>query len=428
MKTRNELKKKIKEANEKAGKCLNEAEPYLIGTETAIEVIPRMEEKMLLHAAPFINWENMCKPQKGAAIGAAIFEGWAKTPDDAIKLFENEKVKFEPAHNHQTVAGGGMMISPSMKVFVIENRKHGNKSFGHMKEETFAALRYGLFTEEVIEKLRITRDVVMPILGKGIKQAGGINLTKIINQSLHMGDEGHNRCIAAGLLIYKEIMPQLFRAGVMYKDIEAIVKLFEHDTTWFVYPEMAFCKNILDAAHGIEYSTLVTAMSRNGTYFGIRVSGLGNEWFTAPAPEVKGFFFPGYSQKDANRDMGDSSITETAGLGGVAMAASPALVRFGHAVGMGGTFQDAIEITESAYEITINESDRLQIPTLDFRGTPTGIDVLKVIEKGILPVINTSISHKNWGIGQIGAGRSTPPFECFKKAFKRMIEKWGLGE
>jgi hypothetical protein len=421
-----EVKERIKKANEEAAKRLLEAEPYLIDTATAVEVIPGMKEKMLLHAAPFVDWKHMCGPQKGSAIGAALFEGWAKTPDEAIKLFESGKVEFEPAHNHQSLAGAGMMISPSMKVFVVENRKHGNKVYTHMKEETFLALRYGVFTDDVLQKLRMTRDVTMPTLGKGFKEAGGINLKKIIALSLHMGDEGHNRNIAAGCLLEKELMPHLFKAGADRESIEAIAILFDHDDQWLVYPEMAFCKCILDAAHGIEYSTLVTALARNGTYFGIRVSGLGDEWFSAPAPEVKGFFFPGYTQEDANRDMGDSAIMETGGLGGFAMAASPALAQFGSAVGLGGTFQDAVEITERMYEVTITENDALQIPTLDFRGTPTGIDVLKVLEKGIYPKINTSIAHKNWGIGQIGAGWAIPPAECFKKAFGRMIEKWGL--
>ena len=421
-----ELKDKIKKANEEAAKRLLEAEPYLVDTATAIDVIPDMKEKMLLHAAPFIDWEHMCGPQKGSAIGATLFEGWAKTPEEAIKLLESGKIKFEPAHNHQALAGAGMMISRSMKVFVVENRKHGNKVYTHMKEETFTALRYGVFNDEVIEKLRRVRDVIMPTLGKGFKQARGINLKKIVALSLHMGDEGHNRNIAAGCLLEKELMPHLFKARVDRKSLEAIAILFAHDDQWLVYPEMAFCKCILDAAQGIEYSTLVTAMARNGTYFGIRVSGLGDEWFTAPAPEVKGFFFPGYTQQDANLDMGDSAIMETGGVGGFAMAAAPALARFGSAVGLGGTFQDAIEVTERMREITITENNGLQIPTLDFRGTPTGIDVLKVLEKGIYPTINTSIAHKNWGTGQIGAGWSVAPSECFKKAFERMIEKWGL--
>lgn len=423
-----ELKGRISKANEEAGNRILEAEPYLIDTAAAIEVIPGMKEKMLLHAAPFVDWAHMCGPQKGSAIGAALFEGWATTPDEAIKLFGSGKVEFGPAHNHQSLAGAGMMISPSMKVFVVENRKHGNKVYTHMKEETFLALRYGVFSDDVIKKLHKINDVVMPALGSGFVQAGGINLKKIIALSLHMGDEGHNRNIAAGCLLEKELMPQLFRAGVERQSIEAIAMLFDHDEQWLVYPEMAFSKCILDAAHGIEYSTLVTAMARNGTYFGIRVSGLGDEWSSAPAPEVKGFFFPGYTQADANRDMGDSAIMETAGLGGFAMAASPALARFGSAVGLGGTLQDAIEITERMYEITITENDALQIPTLDFRGTPTGIDVLKVLDKGIYPKINTSIAHKNWGVGQIGAGWATPPSECFKKAFERMVEKWGLSK
>ena len=421
-----DLKEKIKKANEEAAKRLNEAEPYLVDTALARDVIPDLKEKMLLHAAPFVDWEHMCGPQKGSAITACLFEGWAATPEDAIKLLERGQVDFEPAHNHQSLAGAGMMISPSMAVFVVENRKHGNKVYTHMKEETFEAQRYGVFTDNVIQKLHRNTDLIMPTLGRGFREAGGVNLKQIVANSLHMGDEGHNRNIAAGCLLEKELMPRLFKAGVERAAIEAIALLFDHDEQWLVYPEMAFCKCMLDAAHGIEYSTLVTAMGRNGTYFGIRVSGLGNEWFSAPAPEVKGFFFPGYTQADANKDMGDSAIMETGGLGAFAMAASPALSKFGSAVGLGGTFQEAIELTERLYEITITEHSTNQIPALDFRGTPTGIDVLKVLSTGLYPTINTSLAHKDWGVGQIGAGWSVAPSECFTKAFERMAEKWGM--
>ncbi|NQU03001.1 MAG: DUF1116 domain-containing protein [Syntrophaceae bacterium] len=420
------MKEKIRKANEEAVKRLKEAEPYLVDTATAIEVIPGMREKMLLHAAPHIDWEHMCGPQKGSAIGAALFEGWAKTLEEAIKLFEDGTVEFEPAHNHQSLAGAGMMISPSMKVFVVENRKHGNKVYTHHQEDQTVALRYGVFTDKVMENLRRARDVIMPALGKGFRQAGGISLKKMAAMSINMGDEGHNRNNAAGCLLEKELMPHLIDADVDRDSLRAIVQLFDYDERWLVYPEMAFCKCMLDAAHGIEFSTLVTAMGRNGTYFGIRVSGLGEEWFTAPAPEVKGFFLPGYTQADANRDMGDSSIMETGGMGAFAMAAAPALAKFGAVVGLGGTFQDAVEVTERMYEITLAENDGLPIPTIDFRGTPTGIDVLKVLEKGIYPLINTSLSHKDWGVGQIGAGWTSAPAECFTKAFERMVGNWGL--
>lgn len=420
------VKEKISQANAEAAKRMNEAEPYLVDVSRAGDVIPGMKGKMLLHAAPHVDWEHMCGPQKGSAVAATLFEGWAKTPDEAFELLASGEVAFEPAHNHQSLAGAGMMISPSMMVFIVENRKHGNKVYTHMKEETNVAQRYGVFTDNVITKIRRNTDLIMPTLGRGFRAAGGINLKRLVATSLHMGDEGHNRNIACGCLLEKELMPVLFKDGVERDALEAIAQLFDHDDQWLVYPEMAFCKCMLDSAKNIEYSTLVTTMGRNGTYFGIRVSGLGDEWFTAPAPEVKGFFFPGYSQKDANRDMGDSAIMETGGLGAFVMAASPALSRFGSAVGLGGTFQEAVEITEKMYEITITEHSTNQIPTLDFRGAPTGIDVLKVLSTGIYPLINTSLAHKDWGVGQIGAGWSEPPAECFTKAFDRMKEKWGL--
>lgn len=189
---------------------------------------------------------------------------------------------------------------------------------------------------------------------------------------------------------------------------------------------MPACKCTLDAAKGIPYSTIVTTQARNGTEFGIRVSGIdgGNRWFTAPAEIIDGLYFPGYSQEDANPDIGDSVITETCGIGGFAMATAPAIVQF-----VGGTPQDAVNYTTSMYEITTVENNVYTIPFLNFRGTPTGIDIRKVVETGIRPVINTGIAHKDPGVGQVGAGIVHPPMKCYEdalEAFVQMLEEEGL--
>ncbi len=423
-----EMKGKIREANEEAIRKVLEAEIYLVDTKPAHDVIPGLKDYMLLHAAPNISWRDMCDPLKGSAIGACLYEGWAKRPEEAVKLCESGKVVFDSAHHHQAACGAGHMLSPSQMVFVLENRKHGNKVFIHHQEARYVALRYGVYKQEVIDNLRKTTKIIMPAFGAGLREMGGLDLIKFIAESLHMGDEGHNRNTASSGLLERQLMPHFFKAGLDYKTIEIMAGVFEQDGQFTVNLKIAAMKCRLDVAGNIEYSTLVTAMGRNGTTFGIRVSGLGDEWFVAPAPEVKGFFFPGYSRADANLDMGDSVATEVGGIGAFALAAAPALSKFGSVVGLGGTFENALNTSLRAYEITLAEDPRLQIPTLDFRGVPVGIDVLKVLEKNIYPEITTTIAHnKINGAGKIGAGIATAPAECFKKAFARMTEKWALG-
>lgn len=421
------IKEKIKKANRIAVERMLAAQPVWIDVARAGDVIPGMEKNMLLHAGPPQKYENMCGPQRGAAWGALIFEGIAKDAKEADHILASGKIKIEPAHDHDSVSGAGHMISFNQPVIVLENKTNGKIYYTHMKEDTFIALRYGSYGEHTIKRLKWLKEVISPIFSKGLKKVGGINCRDIIAKSLFMGDEGHNRNQAETCLFEQMFMPILLESDLSKNQILEVAKLLQYDENFFLYPVMASCKAMLDAGKDVEYSTIVTVMARNGTEFGIKVSALGDAWFTAPAPMVKGLYFPGYTEKDANPDLGDSCITETAGIGGFAMAASPAIVHFGTATGVGGSVKDAINYTREMYEITETENSIYQIAYLDFRGCPMGIDILKVIDTGILPIINTSISPKEPGRGQIGAGLVRAPMECFKKAFTAFVTKYKLG-
>ncbi len=417
---------KIKQANREAVERMLVAQPVWVDVAKAGDVIPAMTRNMLLHAGPPQNYENMCGPQRGAAWGALIFEGLARDAQEADRLLGSGKISIEPAHDHDSVAGAAQMISFSQAAIVLENRTNGKVYYTHMKEDTFTALRYGSYGDHTIKKLRWLADWIAPVLSKGLRKAGGINCREIIAKSLFMGDEGHNRNQAETCLFEQMFMPFLFESDLSKEQIFEVAKLLKQDENFFLYPVMASCKAILDAGKDVEYSTIATVMARNGTEFGIKVSGLGDRWFNAPAPMVKGLYFPGFSEKDANPDLGDSCITETAGIGGFAMAASPAIVHFGTATGVGGSVSDAINYSKEMYEITDAENPAYQIAYLDFRGCPTGINILKVLDTGIQPIINTSISPKEPGRGQAGAGLVRAPMDCFKKAFRAFAEKYGL--
>jgi len=418
----------IEKANTEATERMMEARPVLVGLGKARDVIPGMRDNLLLHAGPPITWERASGPMQGAITGALIFEGKAKDEAQAQALVESGEIELEPCHHHGAAGPMAGLIAPSMSVYIIENKTHstssgqahGNQAFSGLNEGYGKVLRYGAYSEEVLAKLRWMEDVMGPVLADAIEASGGIDIRALLAESLHMGDEGHNRNKAGSIIYTTKLAPFIVKATDA--DTASEVLRFLGDNALSVLnPVMAACKAMTDAAHGVEGSTIVTAMARNGTDFGIRVSGLGDRWFTAPVAIPKGLYFPGFTAEDSSGDIGDSTITETAGIGGFAMASAPAIVTF-----VSGTPKDAINATMEMYEITFAEHKYFTMPPLDFRGTPTGIDVRKVVEKGITPRVNTGIAHKDAGVGQVGAGLVRPPMEMFEEALVAFAEQYGI--
>mgnify|MGYP001428729969 FL=1 len=413
----------VDKANKEALERVLSARPMLAGMGKAGEVIPKMGERMLLHAGPPIEWERMSGPLKGAIIGAMLYEGWASTPEEAEKMASKGEIEFDPCHHHHAVGPMAGVISPSMPVFIVENKTFNNKAYVTQNEGLGKVLRYGAYSQEVIDRLRWMEKVLYPVLNAGIKRAydsdNAIDLKNLIAQALHMGDELHNRNKAATSLFLRTLFPYLVESSNDNKALAEVVRFLDSNDHFFLNLGMAAAKASVEPAHGIEGSSYVTIMARNGTDFGIKVSGLGDEWFTAPAAVPKVLLFPGFKPEDVNPDIGDSAIMETLGVGAFALAAAPAIVQF-----IGGTPQDAVNYTLEMYEITVSENNMFNIPYLNFRGTPTGIDVLKVAETGISPVLDTGVAHRQPGVGQVGAGIVRTPIEAFVKAAENYVEKY----
>jgi len=407
----------IKKANKQALENLQKAQPTLIGIGVALKDIPNMDKKTILHAGPPITWDNMSGPLKGAVIGGLIYEGLASNEAEARTLAASGEIKFEPCHHHNTVGPMAGVVTSSMPVWIIENKAFGNLAYCTLNEGLGKVLRYGAFSEEVIERLNWIEKTLAPVLTAALKLRGDIDLKSMIAQVVQMGDEGHNRNKAGTSLFIREMAPYIVLVDFSNEEKADVLKFMHSNDHFFLNLTMPACKAAIDPNANIKYSTIVSIMARNGTEFGIKVSGLGDRWFTAPAEIIDGLFFPGYDKEDANPDIGDSVITETTGIGGFAMATAPAIVQF-----VGGTPQDAIQYTTSMYEITEEESNAYKMPTMNFRGTPTGIDIQKVIETQILPIINTGIAHKDPGVGQVGAGIVRPPMKCFEDALEAFVE------
>ena len=411
----------IEKANAEATQRMMEARPVVIGLGKALDVIPGMRENLLLHAGPPITWERASGPMQGAITGALIFEGKAKNMADAQALVESGEIELEPCHHHQSVGPMAGVICPSMSVYILENKTHGNMSYSNLNEGYGKVLRYGAFSQEVLDRLRWMEDVMAPVLNKAIELSGGLDMRVLLAESLHMGDEGHNRNKAGSILFTKNLAPFIVKAADDADVASEIIRTLGDNALSVLNPVMAACKAMVDTAHGIEGSTIVSVMARNGTDFGIRVSGLDDHWFTAPVTVPQGLYFPSFTSEDASGDIGDSTITETAGIGGFAMASAPAIVTF-----VSGTPKDALNATLEMYEICYTEHKYFTIPPLDFRGTPTGIDIRKVVETGITPRINTGIAHKEAGVGQVGAGLVRPQMEMFEQALVAFAERYGF--
>lgn len=404
---------RIEKANARAMERILAAKPALVGMGAALDVVPGMRRDLILHAGPPITWDRMCGPMRGGIMCALMYEGLARTPEEAAKLAASGKIKFEPCHEHDTVGPMAGIVSASMPVFIVSNEESGNRAYATQNEGLGKVLRYGAYGPEVIERLKWMERTLYPTLKAAIESLGRIDLKALTAQALHMGDEVHNRNRAGTSLFYRAIAPAVIKTC---KDPETAAKCLDFingNDHFFLNLSMALSKASLDAGRGVKDSSVVVVMARNGTDFGVQLSGTGGRWFTGPAAVPDALYFPGYTKADANPDIGDSAITETNGLGGFAIAAAPAIVQF-----VGGTAADAMSYTQAMYGITAAENNMYKIPALDFRGTPTGIDVVKVARTGILPFIDTGVAHKDPGVGQVGAGVLSAPPEPFAKAFE----------
>ncbi|MDQ1603583.1 MAG: hypothetical protein QOE01_1428 [Actinomycetota bacterium] len=405
------------EANAAAVSRLLAAGAELVDVRPAADALD-LSAGEFLHAGPPIGWDRASGPLRGALIGAMLFEGLADTPEQAeAALVGGDGITLDPCHHHGTVGPMAGVVSAGMWLFELRDPVHGGTAFCSLNEGLGKVLRYGAYGPEVVDRLHWMADVLGPLLQKAVRAHGPVDVKAIATQMLQMGDEGHNRNRAGTLMFLRELLPDLIDSGEPAAAVAESVRFVGGNDHFFLNLGMPACKLATDAARDVPGSTLVVAMARNGTDFGIQVSGTGDRWFTGPADTPNGLYLGSFGPDDANPDIGDSAITETGGIGGFAMAAAPAIVRF-----VGGAVPDAIEATRSMYEITLAEHPAYQIPVLDFRGTPTGIDATLVVRTGLLPHINTGMAGKVAGTGQVGAGIVNPPAEIFPAALEALAE------
>ena len=418
------LGSKIDQANTLACEKVIAARPMLVDVAPRADgVWPEMKsDRILLHAGAPVAWPDMCGPMHGAMVGAVLYEGWADTPEKAQGMLERSEIRFAQCHDYQAVGPMTGIISASMPIFVVKNATHGNVAYTNLNEGIGKCLRFGANSPDVLARLKWFESVLAPTLKAAtLAEKDGVDLKSIQAQALLMGDEVHSRNAAATALYFMQMATALAGTKTPQAHVKETLDFISRTSQFFLNLSMVAAKAIMDAAHGIEYSSVVTATARNGTTTAIRVSGLGQEWFEAPSDMPVGLFFPGYKQEDANPDLGDSAICETAGYGGLSLAASPALTLL-----VGGSVADATAYSRLMYHITTTRNPALSLPNLEFDGAPTGMDIRKIVDTGIRPVVTTGIAHKQAGIGQIGAGIVRPPMACYVTAVKALATRHGV--
>ena len=408
------------EANELAFTRLCEAEPVLVDVRPAVDVLPGMTANRVLTSGPPMPWEGYVGGQRDALIGGALFEGLATDPEDAARKFETGETVVDGCHDYGAVGSLAGIYTASMPVFVVENRARGNTGFCNMYEGTDPRrLNYGVYDAGVRERLLFVQDTVAPVLAEAVRAAGGIPLKPLMRRALHMGDELHSRNTAASLLFTRELFPHLLRLdSTMRSAVERTLAALTEDHYFFLRLSMAAAKCTADAAAGIEGSAVVSAMAFNCNNFAIRVSGLGGRWFTGPHASIDAKLFEGHTEDEIAWMGGESIIAETIGLGGFAQAAAFPLQQY-----QGGSASAMVERNLQLYAITVGENLDYKIPYLGYRGTPTGIDIHRVVETGVLPVMDIGIAGRDGG--QIGAGIVRAPIECFEAAVAAYAERYG---
>ena len=412
------LTERVEAANAVAVERMLAADPVLVDVRPAGEVIDGLEDRMILHAGPPIEWARMCGPMRGAVAGVIVLEGWAPTLEAATALVASGGVRFAPNHHFDAVGPMTGLTTRTMPVMVVENRAFGNRAYCTVNEGLGKVMRFGGNDEAVLDRLRWLASTLAPLLGDALRAGDGIALKALVARGLSMGDEMHQRNVACTSLLLRALAPALARATRDNALLGEVLEFIGGNDQFFLNVAMAMGKAIMDPVRGIAGASIVTAMSRNGTDFGVRLAGAGERWFTAPVEMPRGLYFPGFTADDANPDMGDSTIVETVGLGGFAMAASPAVAGF---VGAGSA-SAALGATRAMYEITAARNPEWTIPALDFAGTPAGIDARKVVASGLAPTINTGIAHREPGVGQVGAGIVNAPLACFEQAVAALVE------
>lgn len=413
---------RIEEANQKAIDRMVAGDPVLVDVIPAARAIPALKDRMILHAGPPIEWSRMCGPMRGAIMGIAVFEGWADDLAEAESMAAAGEFEFHPNHHFDAVGPMTGMTTISQPLMVVENTTYGNRAYCAINEGLGKVMRFGGNDAEVLERLCWLRDDFGPSLGRALRHMDGLPLKSLVARGLTMGDEMHQRNVACSGLTLRALSPILAATSNTNEALAKALAFMGDNDQFFLNIAMAMGKSIMDPVRDIEGASVVTAMCRNGTDFGIRVSGTGDTWFTSPVEMPEGLYFPGFTEKDANPDMGDSTIVETIGLGGFAMGAAPAVAGF---VGAGAA-SEAGHYTRTMSEIAIAENPEWTIPSMDYLGVPTGIDIRLVVETGLAPTINTGIAHREPGVGQVGAGVVRAPMACFEKALLALAASLGV--
>ncbi|SCL25042.1 DUF1116 domain-containing protein [Micromonospora inyonensis] len=397
-------------ANQAAVTRMLATDPVLVDVVPALHALPGMTTHTILTSGAPLAWSEYQGGQRRAILGAALYEGLAATTEEADALLAAGEIVVKPCHDHACVGSVTGVTSASMPVWVVEDRATGTRGHCVLYEGSDRErLTYGVWNATVRQKLLWIREVLGPQLSAALRICGGVSVSPIIRRALGMGDDLHSRNTAASAVLFQQLFDPILEANGLTSKTREVLAFLSRNDLFFLHAAMATGKCIADSAFDVTGSTIVTAMALSEKEFAIRTAGTGSRWFRAPIPPLRARLFAGLRDEDTAFMGGESLITETVGLGGLAAAAAFSLQDYS-----GGSADEMVKITKSMYQITNSVHPLWKIPYLGFKGVPFGIDAAKVASTGVAPRVHMGAALREGG--HAGAGLLIPPTEPFREA------------
>jgi hypothetical protein len=375
-------------------------EPVLTGLARASDALKLTQHELGHAGPPFESTAAIPRMMLNALAGAAVHERWAGDIAQARTMIFEGSIRLRANHDLGTVSPMAGIVRPNQMLLRVENRAGSGITYATLAESGRQALRFGVYDEAVAAGLRWLDDTLAPALARALPKAG-LPVLPLVADGVALGDDVHQRNIG-GMMAFIRAMPEL--------DAACRAWLFANPQHFLNYA-MASAKLALDQADGVVGSSIVTAIARNGVDCGIRVAGAGKQWFTAPAVIPVGGFFPPFTWRDAQADLGDSSIVEAYGLGGAIAHASPEIART-----MGRDWDEAIEAGRAARKFFIGRHPLIAPALCGNEGAGLGLDAARVVRAQRPLRIHTGIGHSDGQTGWVGVGVAEAPVACFAAA------------
>lgn len=273
---------RVEEGNRRALAALDASRPQLVDAGLATDLVPGMDARRILHCGPPCDWQRLGPAMRGQVARAAMLEGWAGDQGAAAALIEAGDIELAATESHGVVAPMSGVLSPSMAVWAVHDEATGADAWAPMSDGAGDGLPASARTRDLIARQRLLADRLAPGASAALGDRGPIDLAALAEEAARMGDADVPDARAAGLLLIRELLP-----AMATRALDAVPALAGAGAPMgrIALPLVAAAARCaVQAAAGTPMSSLVIAMSGNGTDVGVMLAGTPGTWHTAPAP------------------------------------------------------------------------------------------------------------------------------------------------